>query len=76
MAEQDDKSRKTRIFISYSRKDKVFVRKLNDAIDAAGIEAWVDWEDLVSSDWMAEIAAAIEAGDAFVFVYQPRFHLV
>ena len=72
MAEQDDKSRNTRIFISYSRKDKVFVRKLNDAIDAAGIEAWVDWEGIpLSSDWMAEIAAAIDAGDAFVFVISP-----
>ena len=72
MAEQDDKFRNTRIFISYSRKDKVFVRKLNDAIDAAGIEAWVDWEGIpLSSDWMAEIAAAINAGDAFVFVISP-----
>ncbi len=72
MAEQAGATRKTKIFISYSRKNKAFVRKLNDAIDAAGIDAWVDWEGIpLSSDWMAEITAAIEAGDAFVFVITP-----
>src|SRR5512136_3068863 len=51
-------SRKTKIFISYSRKNKLFVRKLNDAMDQNGIEAWVDWEGIpLSSDWMAEITA-------------------
>ncbi len=65
-------TRKTKIFISYSRKDKLFVRKLNDAIDAADIDAWVDWEGIpLSSDWMAEISAAIEGSDAFVFVISP-----
>ncbi|MBI5823179.1 MAG: TIR domain-containing protein [Chloroflexi bacterium] len=71
MAESNT-ARKTKIFISYSRKDKAFVRKLNDAIDAAGIDAWVDWEGIpLSSDWMSEIQGAIESGDAFVFVISP-----
>ena len=71
MAEKNE-SRKTKIFISYSRKNKLFVRKLNDAIDENGIDAWVDWEGIpLSSDWMAEITAAIEASDAFVFVISP-----
>ena len=39
-------SRDAKIFISYSRKDKLFVRKLNDAIKSAGINAWVDWESI------------------------------
>ncbi|MBI5954757.1 MAG: TIR domain-containing protein [Chloroflexi bacterium] len=65
-------SRKTKIFISYSRKNKLFVRKLNDAIDQNDIEAWVDWEGIpLSSDWMAEITAAIRSSDAFVFVISP-----
>jgi len=72
MAESNENLRKTKIFISYSRKDKPFVQKLNDAIDAAGIDAWVDWEGIpLSSDWMKEITAAIEAGDAFVYVISP-----
>lgn len=65
-------SRKTRIFISYSRKNKLFVRKLNDAIDQNGIDAWVDWEGIpLSSDWMAEITEAIRSSDAFVFIISP-----
>jgi WD40 repeat protein len=71
MADKNE-SRKTKIFISYSRKNKLFVRKLNKAIDENGIEAWVDWEGIpLSSDWMAEINAAIKASDAFVFVISP-----
>jgi len=72
MAENDGQ-RQTKIFISYSRRDKPFVRKLNDALDAAGIDAWVDWEGIpLSSDWMKEITAAIEGGDAFIFVISPN----
>ena len=68
----EESSRTTKIFISYSRKDKLFVRKLNTALDAAGIDAWVDWEGIeLASDWMARITAAIEGGDAFVFVISP-----
>src|SRR3990172_3991767 len=72
MASKFNTERKTQIFISYSRKDKLFVRKLNAAIDTAQIDAWVDWEGIpLSSDWMKEITTAIEAGDAFVFVISP-----
>jgi WD40 repeat protein len=68
----EEKSRNTKIFISYSRKDKPFVRKLNDAIKSAGIDAWVDWEGIpLSSDWMKEITTAIEGSDALVFVIGP-----
>ncbi|MCA2002789.1 MAG: TIR domain-containing protein, partial [Chloroflexi bacterium] len=65
-------SRKTRIFISYSRKNKRFARKLNEALDKSGIEAWVDWEGIPpSAEWMQEVAAAIQASDAFVFIISP-----
>jgi WD40 repeat protein len=66
-------ARKTKIFISYSRKNISFVRKLNDALDATGIEAWVDWEGIPpSADWMEEIKSATRAADAFVFVISPQ----
>ncbi len=72
MAEANGNNRPTSVFISYSRKDKVFIRKLNDALDAAGINAWVDWEGIpLSSDWMAEITRAIESADAFLFTISP-----
>jgi len=57
------------VFISYSRKDKEFVKKLNDALDQAGIHAWVDWEGIeLASDWMARITSAIQGSNAFLFV--------
>lgn len=59
-------------FISYSRKDKEFVKKLNDALDATGIQAWVDWEGIeLASDWMQRITNAIQTHDAFIFVISP-----
>jgi len=63
---------KRSVFISYSRKDIEFVRKLNDSLDSSEIEAWVDWEGIPpSSEWMNEITRAIEGGDAFLFVISP-----
>ncbi|HEY5732072.1 MAG TPA: TIR domain-containing protein, partial [Anaerolineales bacterium] len=60
------------VFISYSRKDKEFVKKLNDALDNAGVQAWVDWEGIeLASDWMQTITTAIQSHDAFIFVISP-----
>lgn len=60
------------VFISYSRKDKPFVQKLNDALDRSGVQAWVDWEGIeLASDWMATITSAIQGTDAFLFVISP-----
>ena len=63
---------KTKVFISYSRKDGNFVRSLNDALAAVQREVWVDWEDIpASAEWLAEIEGAIEGAQAFVFVLSP-----
>src|SRR5881392_1192575 len=60
------------VFISYSRKDKDFVRRLDEALKSRGREAWVDWEDIrPTEEWMQAIYAAIEAADTFVFVITP-----
>ena len=60
------------VFISYSRRDKSFVQKLNDALDDAGVQAWVDWEGIeLASDWMERISSAIQTHDAFIFVISP-----
>lgn len=67
-----DSDNATKVFISYSRKDIEFVRRLNGGLDALGIDAWVDWEGIpLSSDWMAEITRAIEGADAFLFIISP-----
>ena len=60
------------IFISYSRKDKDFVRRLDEALKSRGREAWVDWEDILpSEEFMQVIFGAIEGADTFVCVLSP-----
>ena len=62
----------TKVFISYSRKDNKFTRKLYDGLEAHKMITWVDWEDIpLTADWMEEIREAIESSDAFVFVLSP-----
>ena len=58
-----------KVFISYSRKDRDFVRRLGDALAAHACEAWVDWKDIpLTAEWQQEIFANIEAADNFAFV--------
>lgn len=60
------------VFISYSRKDKEFVRKLHENLKANEVQAWVDWEGIpLSADWMQEITRAVESADAFLVVLSP-----
>ena len=60
------------VFISYSRKDQDFVRRLHEALAGQGRDTWVDWEGIPpTAEWMKEIHAAIEAADTFVFVISP-----
>lgn len=60
------------VFISYSRKDSAFVRRLFDGLKARGKEVWADFEDIPkAADWWQEIQAGINAADSFVFVISP-----
>jgi TIR domain-containing protein len=34
------------VFVSYSRADEAFVRRLDAALRARGKDVWVDWEDI------------------------------
>lgn len=65
-------SGQVKVFISYSRRDKVFVQKVHDAVRKNGLDVWVDWENIpLTSDWWAEIQRGIENADAFAFVISP-----
>jgi WD40 repeat protein len=56
-------------FISYSRVDRAFVKRLAAALEAAGRDPWVDLEDIPPSvDWNERIRRAILEKDAVVFV--------
>jgi len=60
------------VFISYSRKDKDFVRRLHEALSRRDRQAWVDWEDIrPTEEFMQAIFGAIEGADTFIFVLTP-----
>lgn len=60
------------VFISYSRKDTDFVRRLHAALAGHNRDTWVDWEDIpLTADWWREVQGGIEAANAFVFVISP-----
>ena len=60
------------VFISYSRKDKEFVHRLQEAMVEHEREAWLDTKDIPpTAEWLQEIYAAIEKADSFVCVISP-----
>ncbi len=60
------------IFISYSRKNTEFGRKLHQAFASQGRDVWMDWEDIpLSSDWWHEISRGIETSDNFLLIMTP-----
>lgn len=59
----------TDVFISYSRKDIAFAKELFAGLSKAGLDIWIDWEDIPpGADWLDEIQQSIEQADAFVFI--------
>ena len=60
------------VFISYSRKDTDFVRRLFDNLQGRGRAAWVDWQGIdYSTKWWEEICSGIEHAYNFVLVVSP-----
>lgn len=60
------------VFVSYSRKDRDLVGRLHQALETKGRETWVDWEGIPpTAEWLAEIRAAVESADNFLFVLSP-----
>lgn len=60
------------VFISYSRKDGDFARKLNEDLQAHGLTTWFDQESIASgADFEAEIFNGIAASDNFLFILSP-----
>jgi len=57
------------IFLSYSRKDKGIVERLENRLEAAGHSVWVDIEDIRGGDqWRRAIAEAIRQADTFLLL--------
>ncbi len=60
------------VFVSYSRRDSEFVRRLSDSVAGRGKDVWLDTEGIADSEVFPEaIKRAIEQSDAFLFVITP-----
>jgi len=56
-------------FVSYSRKDLDFVRKLGESLKKDLKDVWVDLDGLFAGEeWWPRICAEIDAANSFVFV--------
>ncbi|GAA4841014.1 toll/interleukin-1 receptor domain-containing protein [Algivirga pacifica] len=61
------------VFISYSRKDADFVRKLNQLMELHGRTTWFDQENIPAGaeDFWEEIKKGIDASDNYLFIISP-----
>ena len=63
---------KTRVFISYSRKDMAFADGLEVALKARGFEVLIDRQEIYAfEDWWKRIELLIGRADTVVFVLSP-----
>ncbi|MBD1912450.1 MULTISPECIES: TIR domain-containing protein [unclassified Leptolyngbya] len=68
----DQQTEAANVFISYSRRNKTFVKTLADILKKRGREVWVDWDSIpFGTDWWEEIKTGIEVADTFIFVLSP-----
>jgi hypothetical protein len=62
-----------KIFLSYSRKDIDFARKLSGDLEKAGYDVWWDLTDLRGGDdWVRVIPDAIATSEFFIVVLSPN----
>jgi WD40 repeat protein len=60
------------VFVSYSRRDSEFVRRLASSVSERGKDLWLDTEGIADAEVFPQaIRSAIEQSDAFLFVITP-----
>ena len=57
-----------RIFVSYSRRDIVYVKSLVEALRSQGFEVWFDKNIMTGNDWDDTIEEEIKKADALVLI--------
>jgi hypothetical protein len=61
-----------RVFISYSRKDNHFARRIADSLADAGIDVWIDVEDIPSGiKWSTAIQEGLITSKVLVVIISP-----
>lgn len=69
LAARDDSTPKTRVFLSYARKDSDKARWLRERLEHAGVAVYQDVEDtLPGEQWWARLTQLIVEADAVVFL--------
>jgi len=63
------------VFVSYRRKDVDFTKQLVQALQDAGKEVWIDWEDIPpgSEGFSDDIKRGLEGADAFIAILSPDY---
>lgn len=62
----------TRVFISYSRKDLEFATRLAQSLTQAGIDVWMDVEDIqIGSKWSKSIQQGLDSSDVLCVIISP-----
>ena len=74
ITDTDGEERKTRIFISYSRKDSGFAERLRDNLIKRSFEAKLDIHDIRPGEpWQERLSGLITLADSVVFCLSPNF---
>jgi formylglycine-generating enzyme required for sulfatase activity len=61
-----------RIFLSYSRRDEPFARRLAGALSNMGADIWIDVEDIPAGmKWSSAIQQGLDEGDLLIVIISP-----
>jgi hypothetical protein len=62
----------TQVFISYARQDQDFARKLAHDLESAGLDVWIDFQDITpGTRWDSAIDQALNEADFMVLIISP-----
>ncbi|MBI5666829.1 MAG: SUMF1/EgtB/PvdO family nonheme iron enzyme [Chloroflexi bacterium] len=62
-----------RIFISYSRTDEPFARRLATSLSNMGADIWIDVEDIPAGmKWSSAIQQGLDSGDLLIVIISPE----
>lgn len=60
-------------FISYSRKDSEFAKRIFESLKATGIDPWMDFSDIpAAAKWKQEILVGIQYCHNFIYIISPN----
>lgn len=69
---QDARHTRTRIFLSYSRKDQAFAWRLAQALSSAALDVWIDIDDIPAGQkWSTAIQEGLMTSAALIVVLSP-----